>query len=123
LIPTRENKKTIAVLHDITEIKRLEQLKSEFVANASHELRTPLTVIKGFVETLGEKAKGEDQHFLGIVRRHTDRMINLVSDLSLLSKLEDREQRFKIKAINLQELASDVIEIFRERTKSRAPCP
>lgn len=119
LIPTRENKKTIAVLHDITEIKRLEQLKSEFVANASHELRTPLTVIKGFVETLGEKAKGEDQHFLGIVRRHTDRMINLVSDLSLLSKLEDREQRFKIKAINLQELASDVIEIFRERAKKK----
>ncbi len=119
LIPKREKRKTIAVLHDITEIKRLEQLKSEFVANASHELRTPLTVIKGFVETLGEKAKGEDQHFLGIVRRHTDRMINLVSDLSLLSQLEDREQRFKIKAINLQELASDVMEIFKERAKKK----
>ncbi len=119
LISKRERGKTVAVLHDITEIKRLEQLKSEFVANASHELRTPLTVVKGFVETLGGKAKGEDQHFLGIVRRHTDRMISLISDLSLLSQLEDREQRFDKKTMDLRELASYVMEIFREKAQKK----
>lgn len=119
LIPKREQGEIVAVLHDITEIKRLEESKSEFVANASHELRTPLTVVKGFVETWGEKAKGEDQHFLKIVRRHTDRMINLISDLSLLSQLEDREQKFDKKTINLRELASDVMEIFKERARKK----
>lgn len=119
LIHKREKGKTVAVLHDITEIKRLERLKTEFVANASHELRTPLTIVKGFVETLGEKAKGEDQHFLKIVRRHTDRMISLISDLSLLSQLEDREQKFDKKTINLRELASDVMEIFKERARKK----
>ncbi len=63
----------VIVLHDITEIKKLEQVKSEFVANASHELRTPLTAIKGFVETLEEKAQNEDKRFLQIIKKHTER--------------------------------------------------
>ncbi|MCK4307718.1 HAMP domain-containing protein [candidate division WOR-3 bacterium] len=112
-------KETVVVLHDITEIKRLNQMKSEFVASASHELRTPLTAIKGFVETLEEGVTGEKQHFLQIIKRHTDRMINLVSDLLLLSNLEAKERKLEIENIDLREIFSNVINIFKDKVKEK----
>ncbi len=118
---TREKGKeeTVAVLHDITEIRRLDLMKSEFVASASHELRTPLTAIKGFVETLEEGAEGEKQHFLQIIKRHTDRMINLVSDLLLLSNLEAKERKLEIDNIDLKEVFSNVVNIFKDKVKKK----
>jgi two-component system phosphate regulon sensor histidine kinase PhoR len=84
----------ILVVFDITDFKSLEKIKADFIANVSHELRTPLTAIKGYTETLEEEAyeNREDQRqFLGIIKRHTDRLINIVSDLLVLSEIESKE--------------------------------
>lgn len=84
----------IVVLFDITEFKKLEKIKADFIANVSHELRTPLTSIKGYVETLEDKAySGEEERmqFLEIINKNTDRLINLVSDLLVLSELESKD--------------------------------
>lgn len=109
----------VAVFHDITEFKKLERIKADFVANVSHELRTPLTAIKGFVETLEEEATPVQQHFLRIIRRHSDRLINLVNDLLILSKLEDRELKLEIQEVNLKDLVSDVLRMFEGRIKEK----
>ena len=80
----------ILVFHDITELRRLERVRQDFVANVSHELRTPLSSIKGYSETLmGGVSKEEDrQEFLGIIYRESDRLANLIDDLLDLSKIE-----------------------------------
>lgn len=82
-----------AVFHDITELKKYERLRTEFVANVSHELKTPLTSIKGFIETLqGGAAQDPVQasRFLGIIAQQTQRLENLVNDLLALSSLESK---------------------------------
>jgi two-component system phosphate regulon sensor histidine kinase PhoR len=84
----------IFVVFDITDFKSLEKIKADFIANVSHELRTPLTAIKGYTETLEEEAyenREDRRHFLGIIKRHTDRLINIVSDLLVLSEIESKE--------------------------------
>ena len=84
----------IVVMFDITDFKRLEKIKADFIANVSHELRTPLTAIKGYSETLEEGAYEDTEdlkHFIGIIKRHTDRLINIVSDLLVLSEVESRD--------------------------------
>jgi len=118
LYRTKE-KGVVIVLHNITEVKQLEREKADFVANVSHELRTPLTAIKGFVETLEEKANEEERHFLGIIKKHTDRLINLVSDLLLLSRIEDRGRKLEVEDMNLKELIEDVSRIFDTRIKEK----
>ncbi|MDX9957451.1 MAG: ATP-binding protein [Spirochaetia bacterium] len=85
----------ILVLNDITRIKRLERVRRDFVANVSHELRTPITLIKGFIETLedGAIAKPEEAaRFMGIIRRHADRMASIVEDLLALARMENPER-------------------------------
>jgi two-component system phosphate regulon sensor histidine kinase PhoR len=81
----------ILVLHDISDLKNLEQVRRDFVANASHELRTPLTSIKGYLELLtGEDIDSETRRsFLQIALRNTDQIIDMVNDLLQLAKLED----------------------------------
>jgi len=95
VIPLKsEEKKIIVVMFDITEFKNLESIKADFIANVSHELRTPLTAIKGYTETLEEDAfenPDEQKHFLKIIKRHADRLINIVSDLLVLSEVEGRD--------------------------------
>ncbi|GJM15151.1 MAG: PAS domain-containing sensor histidine kinase [Thermodesulfobacteriota bacterium] len=95
VIPLKSaEKKVIVVMFDITEFKRLENIKADFIANVSHELRTPLTAIKGYTETLEEDAfenPQEQKHFLKIIKRHADRLINIVSDLLVLSEVEGRD--------------------------------
>lgn len=88
------DEEVIVVMFDITDFKRLEKIKADFIANVSHELRTPLTAIKGYSETIEEGAyeNTEDlKHFIGIIKRHTDRLINIVSDLLVLSEVESRD--------------------------------
>ena len=114
-----KEKRIVIVLHNITKIKQLEKVKADFVANVSHELRTPLTAIKGFVETLEEEASEKEQRFLKIIRKHTDRLINLISDLLLLSKLEDREKRIEIEEVDLKKLIFNVSKIFEEKIKEK----
>src|SRR5262249_4650649 len=81
----------ILVFHDITELKKLETTRRDFVANVSHELRTPLTAIRGYAETLLNGAVNNPElasKFLGVIERHSERLGRLIDDLLTLSDLE-----------------------------------
>jgi two-component system phosphate regulon sensor histidine kinase PhoR len=109
---TREIYGALAVFHDITELKKAEKIRIEFVENASHELRTPLTAVKGFVETVREDVKngrlGEVPHFLSIVAKNVDRLTELVSDMLTISSLEFNSS-LKIEPLNPQVVTEEVI--------------
>ena len=122
-------KELIVVMFDITEFKRLENIKADFIANVSHELRTPLTAIKGYTETLQEEAfeSPQDQkHFLRIIKRHADRLINIVSDLLVLSEVEGRDALSKenensdFEDINIDEVIESSLEALK--TKAAEKC-
>ena len=86
----------IAILHDITDLERLERIRRDFVANVSHELRTPLTAIRGYAETLLEGALEDQENnrrFLEIIKAHAIRLNNIASDLLTLSELEAGKAR------------------------------
>ena len=85
----------VVVLHDITNLQKLENLRREFVANVSHELKTPITSIKGFAETLIEGAKNDEQSldmFLNIILKESNRIESLVTDLLDLSHIEQQKE-------------------------------
>lgn len=85
----------VMVLHDVTDIRRLENIRRDFVANVSHELKTPITTIKGFVETLRDGAMDDREHahrFLDIIANNGDRLHAIIEDLLRLSRLEQTEQ-------------------------------
>lgn len=121
-------KETIVVMFDITEFKRLEKIKADIVANVSHELRTPLTAIKGYVETLEVGAyenHDERSHFLNIIGRHTDRLINIVSDLLLLSDIERKstpfgeESKATFEEIDFQEIVHSSLEALKSKVEEK----
>jgi len=116
-LPSREE--TVVTLHDLTRIRDLEKIKKDFVVNVSHELRTPLTAIKGYVETLYEEADAKSRNYLDIVRRHTDRLINIVKDLLLLSELEEKGFRLQTEKLNLKSLIKSILKIFEPRIKEK----
>ncbi|HDK26081.1 MAG TPA: HAMP domain-containing sensor histidine kinase [Candidatus Atribacteria bacterium] len=108
----------VIVLNDITEIKKLEKMRSEFVANVSHELRTPLTSIQGFVETLKEGAINNPekaQYFLDIIEKQSNRLNNLIEELLQLSKIESQEIAMNLQSINLRDLIDKTILEFKEK--------
>jgi two-component system phosphate regulon sensor histidine kinase PhoR len=89
IIYSGEHIGTVAVIHDITDIKRLENMRSQFVANVSHELKTPLTSIKGFAETLKYVEDAETREkFLNIINDEAERLSRLISDILTLSQIE-----------------------------------
>jgi len=83
---------TLVVLHDVSRMRRLENVRRDFVANVSHEIRTPLTAIKGFVETLMQAAEDpeERRRFLDIIQRQVNRLNDILEDLLALARLEQR---------------------------------
>ena len=94
----------VLVFHDISDLRRLEQVRKDFVANVSHELRTPLTAIKGYVEALRDDPKIElpQRHrFLEIIETHTDRLNLIITDLLLLSKIESGQIPLKQEPVEL----------------------
>jgi two-component system phosphate regulon sensor histidine kinase PhoR len=113
------NEGTVAVFHDITELKRLEGVRREFVANVSHELRTPVTVIKGYAETL--LARVEDpataKQFIATIQSHADRLAVLISDLLALSELEAKGFRLALAPVNLAEAANSVIALLDNKAE------
>lgn len=86
-------KGVLVVMHDITRIRRLEEMRREFVANVSHELKTPITSIKGFIETLDSCLDEPEQarRFLQIIQQQTDRLTAIIDDLLTLSRLEQAD--------------------------------
>jgi two-component system phosphate regulon sensor histidine kinase PhoR len=101
----------VLVLHDITELKRADQIRRDFVANVSHELRTPLTAIRGYVEALSEEDADveESRRFLDIIMRHTLRMERLVKDLLRLARLDAGQEVLEISRCDLRSLAQSVV--------------
>ena len=112
-------KEIIVVLHDITQAKNLEKMKKDFVVNMSHELRTPLTAIKGFVETLEEEINGKEQHYVEVIKRHTDRLINIVGDLLSLSELEGKGTELEIEEVKVKNLIKDIVRIFEPKLREK----
>src|SRR6266849_2466831 len=101
----------ILVLHDITELRRVDQIRRDFVANVSHELRTPLTAIRGYVEALsdGDASEEDSRRFLEIIARHTQRMERLVKDLLRLARLDAGQETLDLIACDTCNLAETVI--------------
>jgi PAS domain S-box-containing protein len=117
---------TVSIFRDITHEVEVDRLKSEFVATVSHELRTPMTSIKGYVDVLLMGAAGaltENQiHFLEIVRSNTDRLNILVNDLLDISRIEAGRVALSIQAIDLREVADDVIaDVLRRSHEEDKP--
>lgn len=116
-VPLREGSRDIrcvAVFHDISELKRLERVRRDFVANVSHELRTPLTSIKGYAETLaGDErlAAGPAKTFLDVIVKNANHMTKILGDLLSLSRLEAGKQAMDFAPVDPAELADAA---FRE---------
>ncbi len=107
----------IAVFHDITELKKLERIRAEFVANVSHELKTPLTAIKGFVETLKVSAKEDPtavERFLDIIDKQAQRLENLVNDLLILSSIEFKEAKMNFTPEPLNKIITSVVTLQKK---------
>jgi len=105
----------VGVVQDVTDLKRLEQMRTEFVANVSHELKTPLTAIKGFVEALLDGAHddpGTRLRFLDIIARESQRLESLISDLLDLSRIESGRLQMSRQPLNLHEIVGQVFRFF-----------
>jgi two-component system phosphate regulon sensor histidine kinase PhoR len=112
---------TLVVFNDVTHLRRLENMRRDFVANVSHEIKTPLTAIKGFVETLhrGYVDNPEEAwRFLGIIQKHADRLSSIVEDLLSLSRIEQEDEG---KTIKLEEgYVKDVFQSATQICRSKA---
>jgi signal transduction histidine kinase len=100
----------VVVMHDITDLRRADQIRRDFVANVSHELRTPLTAIRGYVEALadGDSDAEESRRFLTIITRHTERMERLVKDLLRLARLDAGQETLDVVDCDVRVLAHNV---------------
>ena len=110
----------VMVFHDITELKKLETMRRDFVANVSHELRTPLTAIRGYAETLLTGAledRERARQFLSVIDRHSERLSRLIDDLLTLSDLELGKTALKKEPLHLETLVDEVIEVLREKAR------
>lgn len=112
----------LVVLNDVTRLRRLEQVRRDFVANVSHELRTPVTAIKGFVETLQAGTEPEEaRHFLEIIARQVDRLHNIIEDLLTLSRLEQGEEDgvFALEVQEVKPVLAAAIEVCAWRAAAK----
>lgn len=115
-------KGVLLVFHDITEIKKLEVMRKDFVANVSHELKTPVTSIKGFSETLLDGAMNNQdtlEAFLSIINKESERMQSLIQDLLDFSKIEQQEFKLNIQDFDLYELINEVITMLTKKAESK----
>lgn len=115
-VPTAGGISTVITMNDITELKSVEQMRADFVANASHELRTPLASIKGFVETLLGPARDDEaarEEFLKIMLEQADRMQQLIGDLLSLSKIEMNVHSVPTEPLDLARVVTREVENFK----------
>ncbi|MCX6583416.1 MAG: ATP-binding protein [Candidatus Aminicenantes bacterium] len=117
--PMKQGEKLVIIFRDITHFKQLEQMKKDFVVNLTHELKTPLTAIKGFIEALEEEENIKNTQYVEIIKRHTDRMNLIVSDLLTLSELEDNKREVVFEPLDLEEITTNILKIYREKIKEK----
>jgi two-component system phosphate regulon sensor histidine kinase PhoR len=118
----RELSGFVAVFHDITEIKKLEQVRKDFVANVSHELKTPITAIKGFADTLIDGAlddKDDAVRFVKTIKSNSERINALVDDLMTISKVELGVIKVEKTLLDIQTVFESIIELFKDRAVAK----
>jgi two-component system phosphate regulon sensor histidine kinase PhoR len=113
---------TVAVFHDVTEMRRLDDVRRDFIANASHELKTPLTAISGFADTLleGDLSDEEERRCVEIIARNAQRMTNLVEDLLTLSRIEGRKAKLETSEVDVHDLARVMLDDLAQRSKAKS---
>jgi two-component system, OmpR family, phosphate regulon sensor histidine kinase PhoR len=112
----------VVVLHDITELRKLERVRRDFVANVSHEFRTPLTAIQGFAETLLAGAIDDPQNrtrFLEIILEHSRRLARLTEDLLMLSKMDAERLELEIRRLSVSQLIESCLETAQRRAAEK----
>src|SRR5215470_6912410 len=110
--PTDGTAGAVVLFHDITELKRLDQIRSDFVANVSHELRTPLSILRGYIETLldnPETPREELTRILRVMERHSNRLELLVEDLLTLAQLESGNPDLQLGIVDLSSFLREMI--------------
>jgi two-component system, OmpR family, phosphate regulon sensor histidine kinase PhoR len=122
-VPLGNNQGTVAVFHDISDLKRTEAIRRDFVANVSHELRTPVAVIKGYAETLLDGAlndePGRGRHFVKVIAEHAERLSNLINDILALSKLENRDTALELAALDLGGVIRKNCQLLDEHARQK----
>lgn len=117
-----EWKGIVLVFHDITELKKLEQMRKDFLANVSHELKTPITSIKGFSETLLDGAMENQQFrekFLNIILKESDRMQGLIEDLLDLSKIEQQGFQLNMAPVDMKEMLEEIRVMLEKKVAAK----
>ncbi|MGR9049096.1 two-component system histidine kinase PnpS [Halobacillus faecis] len=112
----------VLVFHDISELKQLEQMRKDFVANVSHELKTPITSIRGFSETLLDGAMKDEkmlEQFLQIILKESGRLQSLIQDLLELSKLERDDFLLNVEQVEVQRLLNDLLPIVEQHAEQK----
>ncbi|MEJ2117170.1 MAG: ATP-binding protein [Alphaproteobacteria bacterium] len=118
--PSAPNPAILLHMRDLTELERLNRLRSDFIANASHELRTPLTAVMGFIETLQGPARNDaaaQERFLEIMARQAQRMTRLIDDLLSLSRIELRQHLPPKAAVDLNDIVQQVLNMLEPAAK------
>jgi len=117
-----ETSGAVIVLHDITDLRKLERIRRDFVANVSHEFRTPLTAIQGFAETLIGGAIDDPQNrgrFLAIILEHSRRLARLTEDLLRLSQMDAEQMQLEIRAVSVPQLIESCYETAQRRAAEK----
>jgi two-component system phosphate regulon sensor histidine kinase PhoR len=117
-VRTTQANGAVVVLHDITDLRKLERVRRDFVANVSHEFRTPLTAIQGFSETLLGGAMNDPQNrdrFLGIILEHARRLARLTDDLLMLSKMDADRLELELRRLPAEQLVASCVETAHPR--------
>ncbi|MCA0385826.1 MAG: cell wall metabolism sensor histidine kinase WalK [Firmicutes bacterium] len=113
---------SIIVIQDVTQVRKLEQMRSDFVSNVSHELKTPLTSIRGFVDTLKNGAINQPEtarRFLDIIDIESDRLYRLINDILLLSEIESMDREPESQAVDLQSVVEEVFDILDQKASDK----
>jgi len=113
----------VLVFHDITELKRLEDIRRDFVANVSHELRTPISSIKGYAETLLDgKVENNDtvKEFMGIIYQDSNRLANLIDDLLDLSRIESGKMKMEFEPLDIKPVAKRCMDVLERSAKDKS---
>ena len=115
---------TLVVFNDVTQLRDLENMRRDFVANVSHEIKTPLTAIKGFVETLqqGKVHRAEEkERFLSIIQKHVDRLNSIIEDLLALSRIEQEDERREInfQQIKIRDIFEAAVQLCRPKAEEK----
>ena len=125
-VPMRDESRAttgvVVLFHDITQLKQLDEVRKDFVANVSHELRTPLSILRGYIETLRDNPKipaGELIRILGVMERHSKRLGFLVEDLLTLTQLESSTPNLQLSDVSVNNLVRGVVHDWEKKFQDK----